>query len=401
MSFSNQLVEQTYTIASGNRQFVVPFYILQDDTSVIHVQAWSGSGQSRVFVNDLTFTINRTGGSYSVTIASPSGALADGQSVRVYRQTPAGQPTSFPGSTVSPESVEAGLDRIAMQSQEIEADLRRDIATGELINEGSIGEDHLDDGAVTTAKISDMAVTEQKIAARAVTTSKIGDGSVTTVKIQNEAVIKEKLSSAVSTQIDNSTASAAANASAIATNVTNITANRNAAAAAQSVADAAKRIADLGVVASSVESDPDTRLLTITTDRGTTYSITIPGGGAGLTVGQLAELAKIPGLEAFEAALRKQLYIVQGVDVDITSLNTATIIDGAKLPTADTNEEVTIEVEFTAGPDNTDSSAHTFALADLLDRPAVSSDDGFALVATTGITLPNTCLLYTSPSPRD
>ena len=187
------------------------------------------------------------------------------------------------------------------------------------------------------------------------------------------------------TNIAKNVTAIAANKAAIQNNTTDIASNTSAAAAIKITADAAKTIADLAVIATSVEFRADDRLLVFATDGGRSFSVAIPGGGGGLTVGQLAQLAKIPGLEAFEAALRKQLFIVQGARVVLSgndARNVAHLIPGARLPLTDTDEEITVTVSYIAGPDNTDSNSHTFTLKGLLALARIGSGTMPPLPAT-------------------
>ena len=141
---------------------------------------------------------------------------------------------------------------------------------------------------VTTPEIADGAVTAAKVANDVITTDKLQDGSITDVKLSDDAVgtdqisdnavTKPKLSAALRDSID-----------AVATNTTNITAGR-------AVADAAKRIADLATIASSVAFDADERLLTFATDGADSYSVSIPSGDIALTPSQIEAIGKVPGL---------------------------------------------------------------------------------------------------------
>jgi len=239
------------TFTSG---YLFPFTFPVLDTDHIVVTFIDTDGDETLLVEGTNYEItgwSRPGDTGNVRrhAAGDSGTdlpLGAGEELRVSRDVPYTQPTDLVNEVqFFQESIEQGIDRVAMQAQQLSEQMSRTIrmpeaeagtAVTELplaadragqtfifdalgqpsvgsvtsitipaapsdanvvldgsLNWSSVGSGKIDALAVTTAKIDALAVTAAKIAADAVTTAKILDANVTTAKILDRNVTLQKL----------------------------------------------------------------------------------------------------------------------------------------------------------------------------------------------------------------
>ena len=197
MTVSSQLPLTAYAgTGTLTQEQLAPFSwrALRPEDVVVRVKEDSDSdvtGTLLTYGDDYTATLNTSGVGGTVKflrdgkdtpawlVGWTSGAetgfnLKSGWTSTITRATELGQPASFSNAgQFTQKSRETALDRVSMQVQDVETELRQDAARGDLTGDGSIVVEHLADGAVTTPKLASGAVTEGKIASDAVTLSLI------------------------------------------------------------------------------------------------------------------------------------------------------------------------------------------------------------------------------------
>jgi len=127
MSYSNPIVESTYTGDGLVDNFNVLFDYLEGESSVIVVELWDYTDPNLPvqlpYVLNVDYTIDESGfPATEINTTVPPTAV---QKLILYRSTPTIQPASFVNGAFPAEGVEEGLDKAMFANQETEAVLDR------------------------------------------------------------------------------------------------------------------------------------------------------------------------------------------------------------------------------------------------------------------------------------
>lgn len=127
MSYSNPTVEITYNGNGSDQSFSVNFYYLEGVTSVIQVELWNYTNPEvpvkESFVLGVDYTIDES--NYPNTLVNTTDPVAVDYKLVIYRQTVPVQTTNLVNGAFPAESVEEGLDKNMMATQEQYAKLDR------------------------------------------------------------------------------------------------------------------------------------------------------------------------------------------------------------------------------------------------------------------------------------